>query len=329
MKRRADLELKLRVRACFRHDRTRDTRTMHQQKPGRGRQERHVSDEGQTEANKDIARYYDNTRFDYAVIWQSPLAAALHYGYWTPGTRTLSGALKEQTRTMARAAQIRAGDRILDAGCGIAGPACLLAREWDAHVTGITLSETQLEAGRRRVRRHGLQHRVHLHTGDYLDTGYEDQTFDVVWAQESACYARDKRDLIREARRILRPGGRLVVADGFASERQGDQAEQQLMRTWLDGWKVPNLTTLERFASDATAEGFRDVRTWDMTEQALPSARRLHNAAKLLHPAHRAGTALGLRGAEQAGNIEAAHAQYLALRRGLWKYGMIVATREG
>lgn len=268
-------------------------------------------------SRSDVARYYDRTGFDYAVVWQSPLTGSLHYGFWQPKVRTLAGALKEQTRTVARAGRVREGSQVLDAGCGIGGPALLMAEEYGAHVTGITVSASQVETARRRAGRAGLAGRVRFEEADYTATPYPDGTFDVVVAVESVCHAEQKADFLAEAFRLLKPGGRLAVADGFRTDRDLSEQEERLMRVWLDGWRVDDLDTVPEFVASAEQVGFEDVVARDMTEQALPSSRRLYASAVALDVFHQSGRKLGLRGEDHAGNIAAARAQYPALRRGL------------
>ena len=64
---------------------------------------------------------------------------------------------------------VRPGARVLDIGCGFGSLATHLAEHHRVTVTGVTLSEQQLEAGRRRVRERGLERRVELRLEDYRD----------------------------------------------------------------------------------------------------------------------------------------------------------------
>jgi len=98
----------------------------------------------------------------------------------------------------------------------VGGAAVFLARSFGCRVHGITLSARQVETCRRNAARYGVDHLTHFDRRDYLATGIADESFDVVWAVESVCYAFDKADFLREAIRLLRPGGRLVLADAIS-----------------------------------------------------------------------------------------------------------------
>jgi ubiquinone/menaquinone biosynthesis C-methylase UbiE len=85
----------------------------------------------------------------------------------------------------------------------------------DARVTGIDLSPEMLELARRRISLSG--HDIDLRTGDAQDLPFDDESFDVVVCTYSLCNIPDPAVAIAEMRRVLRPGGRLVLVDHVRS----------------------------------------------------------------------------------------------------------------
>ena len=85
---------------------------------------------------------------------------------------------------------------------------------------------------------------------------------------------KTKEQFIKEAWRLLKPGGRLVVADGFVSEYEYN--EDSTIRRWLDGWQVNYLESPQRFEQFMPGTGFRSVqpgyfkRSCPFFTQALP-----------------------------------------------------------
>jgi SAM-dependent methyltransferase len=149
-----------------------------------------------------------------------------------------------------------------------------------------------------------------------------------VWALESICHARDKAAFYREAMRLLRPGGRLVIADYIRSGRDNAANDEKIVREWLDGWAIPDVATRAEHVGYATAAGFSNVELTDFTRVTKPSLRRLHRLAVLAGPIETALYKLGLRTPTQHGNVVASRRQFEALERGLWFYGVLTAAKS-
>jgi SAM-dependent methyltransferase len=120
------------------------------------------------------------------------------------------------TRALARRAALTAGENLLDIGSGLGGPARLLAAEFDVRVAGIDLTDSFCEAAWHLTRRAGLSNRVTFRRANALALPFSDAAFDVVWSQHVGMNVADKAALYREARRVLRAGGRLALHEIIA-----------------------------------------------------------------------------------------------------------------
>lgn len=276
---------------------------------------------------QDIVRYYNECYWDYRTSWLDSQNLAIHYGFWEPGVAGHSQALTRMNRVLAEQAQIRSGERILDAGCGIGGSSLWLAQTYGARVTGITLSEAQVELARKHAAKRGLSEQADFQAADFCATPFEDESFDVVWGIESICHALDKSAFIGEAKRILKPGGRLVCADGYARKREFSEAEWHIVRTCLDGWEIPNLATADEFRGYLEQAGFHDIGFRDATANIMPSSRRLYRTALLTWPMQKLMAAMRLRTPSQSGNFYTALNQYRIFRDGLSCYGIFCAVK--
>jgi tocopherol O-methyltransferase len=92
-----------------------------------------------------IIYYYDSCETDYRLFWDLAYSQAMHAGYWDENTKTLRDALHRENEILAERAQIKPGEQVLDAGCGIGGSSLYLAQTHQCQVTGITLSAKQVE----------------------------------------------------------------------------------------------------------------------------------------------------------------------------------------
>jgi phosphatidylethanolamine/phosphatidyl-N-methylethanolamine N-methyltransferase len=109
---------------------------------------------------------------------------------------------------------LKPGDRILEVGIGTGINAPLYPR--NCHVTGIDFSASMLEKARERVERKGLRN-VRLMEMDAASLSFPDNSFDVVYAPYVISVVPDPVQVVREMRRVCRPGGRFIVLNHFKS----------------------------------------------------------------------------------------------------------------
>ena len=119
----------------------------------------------------------------------------------------------DATRFVSTALAPAASGKILDIGCGIGGPARFIAADTGCHVTGIDLTESFVETGNHLSRLVGLEEQVMLNTGNALALPFADSEFDAAYMIHVGMNIADKDQLISEAARVIKPGGRFVIYD--------------------------------------------------------------------------------------------------------------------
>ncbi len=107
---------------------------------------------------------------------------------------------------------LRAGDEVLDVGCGTGASAlpAALAVGPRGHVTGIDVAENMLVRARQKANEFGLGNTL-FRCADMSDAGFPDESFDAVISVFSVFFVSDIEGQIAEFWRLLRPGGRLAV----------------------------------------------------------------------------------------------------------------------
>lgn len=118
----------------------------------------------------------------------------------------------DATRALAEWAGI-AGGPVLDVGCGIGGPARMLAHAFSCDVTGVDLTHGYCRDAAALSRQVGLGERARFACASAHDLPIADASFPWVWSQHAAMNIPDKRAMYREVARVLQPGGRFVLHD--------------------------------------------------------------------------------------------------------------------
>lgn len=273
-----------------------------------------------------IRTYYRETQFDYRAAWYSRDSLALHFGYWDSRTRSHAEALQNLNRELAVFMGLRPGQRMLDAGCGIGGSSLWLARHYGARVTGITLAPHQVEQARRASQYSGIKAGFEL--ADYHSTPFADASFDGYWAMESLCHSPDKPRALREAARLLVPGGRIGIAEYLRAARPLPRKQERGLHDWLDDWAIPDIATEAEWRAWLEQAGFENIRVLDITEHVRPSLRRLQRMAWFWGFGEWLLRLMRLRTAAQHANIRGSRRQGAALTAGSWRYQLITATRR-
>jgi SAM-dependent methyltransferase len=280
-----------------------------------------------TEHQQHVIDYFDHTHNDYRLFWGTDRHLGLHCGFYDEYRRRHDDAVLHMNRVLATIADISSGERVLDAGCGIGGSAVWLAENLGASVVGVNLNAKQVERARHVAHGRRLGERVQFHVADFCTTELAGESFDVVWALESACYAEDKRGFLVEARRLLRPGGRLIVADGFLVREDLAPDERRVVDRWQRGWAIAGVASVNQFRQCLRETGFRRVCFRDVTRNVVPSSRRIYLATLLFYPLGLLLNWIGVRTDIQTRGIASGYYQYHARRRGIGVYGIFLAEK--
>lgn len=245
----------------------------------------------------------------------------VHHGLWERGDESPAEAALALSRHVASAAGIAAGDEVVDVGCGYGATARLLAREYGARVTGLTLSAAQASA-------HPPVPGARLLVRDWLANGLPAATFDAAISIEAISHMPDKPRAFAELARVVRPGGRVVVVDWLTRERPSAREVRHLLRPICEEGHLPSLHAPSEYEALLRGAGLepqrhedlsdRVRRTWTVVARRLPGvlARDPRLAARLLRSPDRV-FALSL------ARIP------LAYRVGAMQLGLFVAQRPG
>lgn len=262
-----------------------------------------------------IKLHYDLASDYYLKLW----GEHIHHGYW-PTDESKSIETKEQAQInlialLLEISQLKEGARVLDVGCGIGGTSRYLASRLGCTVTGITISTSQVEIATRLSKAaaatetgeaeaepdaegfyrlgKGRVKFIELDAekmGDHFAAAKEGaisgetdaDAFDAVWISEALSHFPNKRLFFTNARRVLRPGGVIALADWAKAENLTEQQFEATIKPIEDGMLLPPLLAIPEYVKSATEAGLKvlsgpkdiskDVlKTWDITWSLIQS----------------------------------------------------------
>ncbi|CAO3567770.1 unnamed protein product [Mortierella alpina] len=185
-----------------------------------------------------------------------------------------SQAMARYEHYLAARAGIRAGDRVLDIGCGVGGPAREIAHFTGAHITGLNINDYQISRARRCAIVHGLESQQGFVRGDYMNMPLGNNTFDACYAIEATPHASNLRTVYAEAFRVLKPGGVFACYEWvLTDEYDPANAEHQRIAKGIKlGCSLVNLSTYKDCLDALTSAGFEILEHEDraVNDDAVP-----------------------------------------------------------
>lgn len=219
----------------------------------------------------DVRAYYDrNTRL-FLRYGSSAEVQTIHRSLWPQGVTRIEQALAVSNDLVleeARALQNRLGHlRFADLGCGVGATLfhVLSGLSAPAQAVGLTLSPVQAHIAAEARRGLGLS--AHLLEADFHHVPLAGG-FDLVYSIEAFIHAQQPEQYLREAARLLNPGGRLILLDDFLTTT--DPRADAWLEAYRAGWFVPRIQTVETVRATAL-----DLRLIPLAERNLTPWLRL------------------------------------------------------
>jgi tocopherol O-methyltransferase len=211
-----------------------------------------------------IAAFWNQTSAGWRAIW----GPHLHHGYYEKNVAL--SPLEAQENLLHKITDkfhIEPRCLVLDVGCGMGGSSIYLAKKFAAVVTGITLSQKQIAIATEEAHRENISN-IQFKIEDALSlASFEDDSFDVVWSLESCEQFFDKKLFLEQAYRVLKPGGKLMLATWCSSCEEYTGTEARKYQNLCEAFDLPYMPTINHYRTILEKQNFIITETLDWTAQ--------------------------------------------------------------
>ncbi|KAI3922555.1 hypothetical protein MKX01_006244 [Papaver californicum] len=223
------------------------------------------------EKKEDVPAFVDTFYNLVTDIYEWGWGQSFHFSPSIPGKSD-----KEATRIHEEVAvdllNVKPGDKILDAGCGVGGPMRAIAAHSKANVVGITINEYQVNRAKEHNKKAGLDSLCEVVCGNFLQMPFEDNSFDGAYSIEATCHAPKLEEVYAEIYRVMKPGSLFVSYEWVTTDKyNGDNSEHRDIIIGIErGNALPGLRHYDQIPEIAKKVGFEVVKEKDL---AIPPAK--------------------------------------------------------
>lgn len=216
------------------------------------------------EATTMVNEYYDLVTDFYEYGW----GQAFHFAPRYQG-ESFYEAIARHEYFLALQAGFKPGQKILDLGCGVGGPARNIVRFCGANVVGVNNNEYQIGRARRYDTKFGLNHLLDYKKTDFCNTGFDSNSYDGAYAIEATCHATDKVKCYSEIFRVIKPGSFFVCYEWIITNKYDHSNEEhRRIRHGIElGNSLPTLETAAQVVKAMEDSGFVVEDSFDVCER--------------------------------------------------------------
>lgn len=223
--------------------------------------------------NQNVIDYYVGATMDYR-FWSKEFN--MHFGYFKLGMNPFSRKkmLEEMNAQVVKKLQLKPQNKVLDLGCGLAATSRFAAKNHpETKFLGITIVPWQVQKAKQIIEQQGLENQIKIEVQDYNCLKIKNQKINAIYAIESICHAENKKQVLSEMHRVLKPNGKFCIADGFLKIPQNKTKGifGFLYRKLCKNWAMHDLENIHDFEKHLKDLHFKNIQIQEISWNIAPS----------------------------------------------------------
>ncbi|MFB6305902.1 MAG: cyclopropane-fatty-acyl-phospholipid synthase family protein [Flavobacteriales bacterium] len=210
--------------------------------------------------------YYDSDDADefYYNIWGGE---DIHVGIYTKEGESIFDASQRSVEKLASFVDnvIDENTKVLDIGAGYGGTARFFVKKYGCHVDCLNLSDKENERNRNKNKDQGLDDKIEVYGGNFEELPFEDDTYDVVIAQDAILHSGNKEKVFEETARVMKDGGDFAFTDPM----QADDCPPDVLNPVLERIHLDSMGSVKQYRDLASKFNMKEIAVEEMPDQLV------------------------------------------------------------
>lgn len=237
-----------------------------------------------SEYQRSVANYWNTNQYDPQNLFLGQIDGYYHHHYglgpvdWSvleqPEDVRDASILKEMHRLehaqalylLDQMGDVKPSSRLLDGGCGRGGTSIMAHERFGCQVDGVSISEYQVGFANEQAGIRNMSDKVKFHFRNMLHSGFDSESFDVIWTNETTMYV-DLFKLYAEFSRMLKDGGRYVCITGCYNDILGGRSRAV---SQIDAQYICNIHPRSEYFKAMAANNLVPIKVQDLTPDTIP-----------------------------------------------------------
>jgi erythromycin 3''-O-methyltransferase len=197
----------------------------------------------------------------------------LNFGLWEPGITGYVDAAENLVHRMATLVGLNEESVLLDVGSGLGSQDVYLDKKFaPQRIDAVDVTWKHVESGRQRAREAGCSQNLRFHHATATNLPFYDETYTHLLSIEAPEHFNTRERFFNEARRVLKPGGVIALADYTLKRRPKGLADMLMVESVRRLWKVPkeNVDTADNYRVKLARSGFGKITVEEVGAATIP-----------------------------------------------------------
>jgi ubiquinone/menaquinone biosynthesis C-methylase UbiE len=199
----------------------------------------------------------------------------LNFGYWE-NTKNYIEAAELLLSKLANMLEIDNKSNLLDVACGLGAEVIYIYNNFKSKIEAVDVIQNHVRITNERIKESNLENKIKCHHATATQLPFDNNTFSHVLSVEAGVHFNTREAFFKEAHRVLKKGGKLVLADLCVISSIKNIIEKIIIKLAQKYWAVPNsnVYNIETYKNKLEQAGFENITIDCIGKYTIPGYRK-------------------------------------------------------